>query len=591
MAVKDESPPGLLSKVVRMVRNPAAPWTGDDGDEGDPDSGMGKQALKEMMERRRRNDFVRKREFDQLRRTRRTGVVSQANGSDTSRISGLDSSYSSRQHDREGTLRKIDEIEEQMSRQWWKSRPAGLVEQRSLKPNDNGPHPGRRRTDRPSAPRPGDAAPDYQNSGHGSHTGFAPTAPGSIDASGALEAPDLELPDAAERPAEILEIPAGTLRLQAIASLNDALPEYVHDAALDDAAIRFANADFPGAEQALRSLLDEPATAGAELAWSALFDFYRASGRHDRYEAVAIDFAERFGRSPPAWFSLAAEDQQALGLPDAPGLQWRCPAQLGAAELASLSRRTDSGVQPWLFDWTALEALRDDAAAPLLAAISRWSKEPLSLRFIRVDRLTHALRARSPDNEANVAPAWWQIRMELLRLLRQPDEFERVALDYCITYEVSPPSWQRAVCECTVVSAEGVTVADARAPADAPSTFVASDFALSMQSTGFSTALPAEQVLSIPAAALSGDVVGDADAALAGLDAALQQSSGAAALVIDCDRLARLDFAAAGSLLNWAAERHGEGVHLQFRSMHRLLAAFATVVGIQEFARLHIRAD
>src|SRR6478609_10095266 len=99
MAAK-EDPSGLLSRVVRMVRSPAAPWTGD-ADEGDPDSGLGKQALKEMMERRRRDDFVRNREFDQLRRARRTGVSSPVSGTDTAQSSGLDSSFHSPRHDRE----------------------------------------------------------------------------------------------------------------------------------------------------------------------------------------------------------------------------------------------------------------------------------------------------------------------------------------------------------------------------------------------------------------------------------------------------------------------------------------------------------
>ena len=62
---------GLLSKVVRFVRNPTTNWSDLDQQDGDRDSGYSKQALKEMIERKRRNDFVRRREFDQLRKLRR----------------------------------------------------------------------------------------------------------------------------------------------------------------------------------------------------------------------------------------------------------------------------------------------------------------------------------------------------------------------------------------------------------------------------------------------------------------------------------------------------------------------------------------
>ena len=581
MAAK-EDPSGLLSRVVRMVRSPAAPWTGD-SEEGDPDSDLGKQALKEMMERRRRDDFVRNREFDQLRRARRTGASSPVGGTDTAQSSGLDSSFHSPRHDREGTLRKIAEIEEQMSRQWWKTRPAGPVEQRVVDQGPPAATPGRRSTDRPDGATGRTLLPPP--------TGFAHTTPGNVDASGSLGVPDLELPDAGAGLARELDASPQELRAQAIDALNDALLPYEHEPVLEDPAIRFANADFAGAEAALSGLLADAATVEREVFWAALFDFYRACGRHDRYEAIALDFAERFGRSPPAWFSLAVENAPVSPQPDAPGLRWRCPAALGAAEVANLVRRADPGTQPWLLDWTALETLREDAAAPLLEAFTRWSREPLSLRFVRVDRLVEALRVLTPENEATTDRTWWQLRMELLRLLREADEFERVALDYCIAFEVSPPSWQRPVCDCVIVRTGDAGAGEAQQMFDAASTFIASDFSITIPSTGYSTRHPPPAALNIPVVVLAGDIVGDADAVLAELDAAVQQSAAAAAVVVHCDRLARIDFVAAGSLLNWAAARHAEGVHIQFRDMHRLIAAFVTVIGIQEFARLHIRVD
>lgn len=66
---KDESNnDGLLSKVVRFVRNPTVNWNELDNLEAERESQYSKQMLKEMIERKRRNDFVRKREFDHLRK-------------------------------------------------------------------------------------------------------------------------------------------------------------------------------------------------------------------------------------------------------------------------------------------------------------------------------------------------------------------------------------------------------------------------------------------------------------------------------------------------------------------------------------------
>ncbi|MDE2607242.1 MAG: hypothetical protein KGL68_15100, partial [Burkholderiales bacterium] len=69
MATKDDSAPGgLLSRVVRFVRNPTSGFNEAEGGDGDRESSYSKQMLKEMIERKRRNDFVRKREFDMLRK-------------------------------------------------------------------------------------------------------------------------------------------------------------------------------------------------------------------------------------------------------------------------------------------------------------------------------------------------------------------------------------------------------------------------------------------------------------------------------------------------------------------------------------------
>ena len=76
MSQKDDSAPaGLFSRVVRFVKSPAGNWS-ESASDTDRESSYSKQMLKEMIERKRRNDFVRKREFDMLRKMRRSEVLS-----------------------------------------------------------------------------------------------------------------------------------------------------------------------------------------------------------------------------------------------------------------------------------------------------------------------------------------------------------------------------------------------------------------------------------------------------------------------------------------------------------------------------------
>jgi hypothetical protein len=45
--------------------------------------------------------------------------------------------------------------------------------------------------------------------------------------------------------------------------------------------------------------------------------------------------------------------------------------------------------------------------------------------------------------------------MALLRVMNRPDEFELTALDFCVTYEVSPPGWERPSCHFQALAADG----------------------------------------------------------------------------------------------------------------------------------------
>ena len=65
----------FFRKVVRFVANPATDWTELNSRQEDTrELEIEKSELKAMIERKRRNDFVRKREFDMLRKVRREGL-------------------------------------------------------------------------------------------------------------------------------------------------------------------------------------------------------------------------------------------------------------------------------------------------------------------------------------------------------------------------------------------------------------------------------------------------------------------------------------------------------------------------------------
>ena len=92
----------------------------------------------------------------------------------------------------------------------------------------------------------------------------------------------------------------------------------------------------------------------------------------------------------------------------------------------------------------------------------------------------------------------------------------------------------------------------------------------------------------VSAVDLSGHIMGDAVEMLDVLNSKLENTD---LIVVVCSRLIRLDFLAAGTLLNWVTSQQSEGRQVQFKDLHRLVAVFFNVIGINEHAKLIVRTD
>jgi ABC-type transporter Mla MlaB component len=195
------------------------------------------------------------------------------------------------------------------------------------------------------------------------------------------------------------------------------------------------------------------------------------------------------------------------------------------------------------------------------------------------------LREATPSCDRGANPGWWKLRMEVLRVMHRPDEFELVALDYCVTYEVSPPSWDSARCEYKAMQADGSYATRNTIVGDA-----FRDSVVSSLMTYGDSQLPgmSSQLSSVATVELSGQILGDGKEALELLDAKLADAD---IMIISCARLMRIDFTAAGTLLNWVTAREAEGRQVQFSDVHRLVASFFNVIGISEHARITIRNE
>ncbi len=607
MATKDNSP-GLLSKVAMFVRNPTTNWSDlDQLDAGAADSAFSKQALKEMIERKRQNDFVRKREFDQLRKLRKRGAADLA--AEVGRPSFFHSSLSSSTDDRASTLKKIDEIEAHMSKQWWKGKqedetpaPRGVV---PVPPTAKRPPVDAENAPETIAPEPRassyaateaaslDARPHPRSAreftdtqpGNGLSVGGVP----SQDSRASLQSRNIE---SRQGPMSVARSPnseiggAGFSTSKLYAGESD---DAGTDPELEEAAIRFANGDDTGAESGLLGALrgDSVSRELADLWTGALFDLYRATGQQAKFDGVAVEFAERFGRSAPAWFSIRdlvgrpPPVNESSGPESVSGsVTWKSPVTFTATSVDELRLALANEASPWHLDWSSLTLIQPEAMAPLGRLFAAWCSQPVELRFSGADALEKVLRPLTISGDRECDPSWWRLRMDALRVMRRQDEFELVALDFCVTYEVSPPAWQLPQCayvedNAGLPGSEGmVRTGD---PVSASGGLESDpDYAMTVR-VGLDGMPVPESVL----VELVGELRGDALAALEKLE---ESRHGSQRLVVSCSKLIRVDFAAAGTILNWVAARENEGCQVQFRDMHRLVATFFNVIGIHEHA-------
>ena len=599
MSTKDNYP-SLLSKMAKFVRNPTTNWTDLDKQDPEPDAGYSKQALKEMIERKRQNDFVRRREFDQVRklRSRDPGAGPDLAG----RPSYFQSSLPSNPNERAMTIKKIDEIEAQMSNQWWQGK--GDDPQKSGAANLAAPVGATKMTaeldkstvDSAYAPtRMSPMRPEPLLSG-GETSDFLPTQDSSEfeSAHPAAEAP-ATAPRSAGTPLATRDTPAGDIRGRAQSRPFAVEPTSIAtDTELEEAAIRFANGDDAGAESGLRDALqDDGANRLQAMAWTlALLDLYRATGQQASFEVAAIEFARRFGRSAPLWFSmpdmLGRKSSSAIvrTIPSRLMVEpiWCCPARLTLSSVDDMRLAIANVAGPWLLDWSGLAAIEPGAIEALGTLFAEWCATPVELFFAGTLELDAALRNCAPSGERSIPVANWKLRLDAMRIMGLQDEFELVALDYCVTYEVSPPPWEDTRCTFKRENSNGFDAGNGESGSIQDNSLDQAQAEL----RPVATVQMGLESLQAAVAELSGEIAGEATEALNRLE---DTRNGSNQLVVSCANLVRVDFSAAGSILNWAATRQSEGCKVQFRDLHRLVAAFFCVIGINDHARVVMRTS
>jgi hypothetical protein len=555
--------PSFFRKMVMFVANPYTEWAGlTSRFEGADETDSAKSELKSMIERKRRNDFVRKRDLDMLRQVRRDGLSGEQFAALAANSRNDDSEVRPSENVRayRGVKAKIDQIEQQMVGDGYSAPP----------------------------PRANDIPINQTRPAHSTAAGAAAGAPLVKALAGTAEwdtVPGVAPAAANTSPAAAAQPLKLNVATQAMAKpFASEASEVTHDPDLDEAVIAFANADFEQCENALAGLIGPggPRADNAET-WLVLFDLYRATGEQQKFEDLALDYAQQFGWSSPQWFSMpkqvaeAAANEPHKGSSVAGQVGWVCPALFDAEAVAKLSSQTLQMPLPWVLDWSALQSIDVEACARLSELFRKWIPQQLEMHWLSGEKLFTVLQDASPTGVRDADPAFWRLRLDALRMANRPDQFDETAIDYCVTYEVSPPSWERAACV--------ALIRGSKVSATPPSMSL-----IGAVSTSFVESLTPDEPVSVQVAAveLSGQLIGDIASTLKKLNAGIK---GAELIKLTCSNLIRVDFVAAGALLNWVITRRTESRSVSFLDAHRLVALFFGAMGINGHAKVKVRTN
>ncbi len=346
---------------------------------------------------------------------------------------------------------------------------------------------------------------------------------------------------------------------------------------IDETAILFANGLTTEAQTGLSTALAADTVGqNVQTAWQMLFELVNQGGNRTTFEKLTMDYVLRFGHSPPSWMEYeapAASGPSRTVASVAPPPE-AAPATLDGAPVVYLPATIDASVVQYLealkahaatspslvLDASAIQSIDLVGAELLLRVVNAFKRAAHELTLVGIERLCEALQRAVQPGRRDPTDVGWMLLLEVLRLLERQNEFEETGIQYCITYEVSPPSWEPISPNMKVRPARPVVQAVVAPVVDAND--------------------PLQW---------RGVIEGEGEPHFGRVSVAAQNHKGT--LVIECRQLRRMAFSAGSALLNLALRLQQNGVTLELRNVNALIGALLHLLGVTAVASVQLRRD
>jgi anti-anti-sigma regulatory factor len=315
-------------------------------------------------------------------------------------------------------------------------------------------------------------------------------------------------------------------------------------APIEESAILYASGELAAAEAILAGALSGTARTERRI-WWMLFDLYQGQGREDDFNNIAIDYASTFEASPPGFQKRNSGTVSGSGVAPTAALAGTLDEQCAPALARLLAAPAGSLVLRIELD--QVRAVNEAGCGHLLATLQTLRKQGRPLVVAGAETLANLLRPALVVGDTSTGESPWLLRVELLQILGREKDFEEAAMDYCVTFEVSPPSFEP----------------DARVASAAP--------ALGGAASGDQFMLPAI-------------IDGDSAFLMAAIGAFGAVNNPA---VLDCANLARIDYGCAAVLVEKLRVLQQAEVQVELRGLNHLVAELLRLLGGTVCARLY----
>jgi len=315
-------------------------------------------------------------------------------------------------------------------------------------------------------------------------------------------------------------------------------------AVLEDAALRYASGHAAKARELLeQGVQTDHDTKISPLAWLALFDLQQRAGDKAAFDQFALKYVVQFERSAPAW--EAAEKPKGPRLVGAYiGLAGKLTAA-AAAQLEGLKRAMAKQLPEARLDFMSVTGFDDEGAQLLAAALGEARRRKFPVQLQRVEKLKPMLEAAVRAGRAG-GEGPWLLSLELMQWSNAHAAFEDRAVEYAVTFELSPPSWEPSV---------NATAAVETPPAESPDAGGAESDVLRW----------------------SGVLAGSAVPQLGRLS---EFAPGHTVIPVDMSEVERIDFVCAGALLNTINRIEAQRKSVQIIGATPIVRVLLLLIGI-----------